>query len=173
MGFRPRFHPGARPETHQSGIAPECIRLGDRDSNPNYLIQSQTFCRLNYPPLVPQVAIRLSIQNDRKTAEARCSQSTHFPPFWQISSEVEVCFSLGKFWAVAHMGSRPRLRIAVGSGSRFSAPLRDQCMPGPQKRALNFWRCFPHAGANSPARLSTKRTLRPLYNPSCYLVNER
>ena len=26
-------------------------RLGDRDSNPNYLIQSQTFCRLNYTPL--------------------------------------------------------------------------------------------------------------------------
>lgn len=25
-------------------------RLGDRDSNPNHLIQSQTFCRLNYPP---------------------------------------------------------------------------------------------------------------------------
>ena len=25
-------------------------RLGDRDLNPDYLIQSQAFCRLNYPP---------------------------------------------------------------------------------------------------------------------------
>ncbi len=27
------------------------IWLGDRDSNPNCLIQNQKFCRLNYPPL--------------------------------------------------------------------------------------------------------------------------
>ena len=26
------------------------VWLGDRDSNPNCLIQSQVFCRLNYPP---------------------------------------------------------------------------------------------------------------------------
>ena len=26
------------------------LRLGDRDLNPDYLIQSQAFCRLNYPP---------------------------------------------------------------------------------------------------------------------------
>ena len=26
------------------------LKLGDRDLNPDYLIQSQAFCRLNYPP---------------------------------------------------------------------------------------------------------------------------
>ncbi len=56
--------PGRIPLLERRGLRPQntaptatggrqmlCMELGDRDSNPNYLIQSQTFCRLNYPPL--------------------------------------------------------------------------------------------------------------------------
>src|SRR5690554_3578944 len=30
----------------------QVLWLGDRDSNPNCVIQSHVFCRLNYPPLL-------------------------------------------------------------------------------------------------------------------------
>ena len=36
--------------THFRNRIPNKLRLGDRDLNPDYLIQSQAFCRLNYPP---------------------------------------------------------------------------------------------------------------------------
>ena len=36
--------------THHHNRIPNKLKLGDRDLNPDYLIQSQAFCRLNYPP---------------------------------------------------------------------------------------------------------------------------
>lgn len=52
QGFEPR-PPGSEP-----GVLPlnELALLGNRDSNPAHLIQSQAFCPLNYSPLLAPLA---------------------------------------------------------------------------------------------------------------------
>ena len=42
------------------------VELGDRDLNPDYLIQSQAFCRLNYPPsneFIPRILTCWKVTN--------------------------------------------------------------------------------------------------------------
>ncbi len=51
-------------------------RLGDRDSNPERLIQSQVFCRLNYPPLASTAKPNPSIRRVKPRISAgktRCA----------------------------------------------------------------------------------------------------